>query len=128
MDNYFGGHAIFLTTTPCDERTIRVQVFANAGKEVSLPNLGLGDWDDEDHLENCRLDFKLRKKTRNLYPGACSLVYQHLMQIAAESLIVIGWDPKKQAGQPGLFGVPIAYSRTDEEQGRKTLHSHWQIW
>lgn len=79
MDNYFGGHAIFLTTTPCDERTIRVQVFANAGKEVSLPNLG--DWDDENHLENCRLDFKLRKKTRSLYPGACSLVYQHLMQI-----------------------------------------------
>lgn len=27
-----------------------------------------------------------------------------------------------------MFGVPIAYSRTDEEQGRKTLHSHWQIW
>eukprot|EP00984_Skeletonema_dohrnii_P018817 scaffold8892_cov117-Skeletonema_dohrnii-CCMP3373.AAC.2 len=39
MDNFFGGHSIFLTTTPCDERTIRVQVFANAGKEVSLPNL-----------------------------------------------------------------------------------------
>eukprot|EP00984_Skeletonema_dohrnii_P032417 scaffold26524_cov144-Skeletonema_dohrnii-CCMP3373.AAC.1 len=33
MDNFFGGHSIFLTTTPCDERTIRVQVFANAGNE-----------------------------------------------------------------------------------------------
>ena len=22
----------------------------------------------------------------------------------------------------------LAYSRTDEEQGMKTLHSHWQIW
>eukprot|EP00984_Skeletonema_dohrnii_P027901 scaffold17614_cov185-Skeletonema_dohrnii-CCMP3373.AAC.1 len=47
MDNFFGGHSIFLTTTPCDERTIRVQVFANAGKEVSLPNLR--DWDDKAH-------------------------------------------------------------------------------
>ena len=124
MDNYFGGHSIFLTTTPCDERTIRVKVFANAGKEVSLPNLG--DWDDEEFLEECRFDFDLRKDTRRLYPGACSLVYQHLMQIITECLI--GWNPKKQSGQPGVFGVPIAYSRTDEEQGRKTLHSHWQIW
>eukprot|EP00984_Skeletonema_dohrnii_P006748 scaffold2406_cov92-Skeletonema_dohrnii-CCMP3373.AAC.1 len=48
------------------------------------------------------------------------------MQIVTESLI--GWDPKKQSGRQGVFGVPIAYSRTDEEQGRKTLHSHWQIW
>ena len=124
MDNYFGGHSIFLTTTPCDERTIRVLVFANAGKEVLLPDLG--DWDDEGHLNKCRLSFELRKKTRSLYPGACSLVYQHLMQIVTECLI--GWDPKKHAGQPGVFGTPIAYSRTDEEQGRKTLHSHWQIW
>ena len=124
MDNYFGGHAIFLTTTPCDERTIRVKVFANAGNNVSLPKLG--DWDDASHLRDCRMEFDLRKNTRSLYPGACSLVYQHLMQIITECLI--GWDPKKQSGSQGVFGVPIAYSRTDEEQGRKTLHAHWQIW
>ena len=41
------------------------------------------------------------------------------MQIITECLI--GWDPKKQSGRRGVFGVPIAYSRTDEEQGRKTL-------
>jgi len=124
MDNYFGGHSIFLTTTPCDERTIRVQVFAKAGTEVDLPKLG--DWDNEGHIEECKASFQLRKTTRSSYPGACSLVYQHLMQIVTECLI--GWDPHTQSGREGVFGVPIAYSRTDEEQGRKTLHSHWQIW
>ncbi|KAL7451819.1 hypothetical protein ACHAWC_004215 [Mediolabrus comicus] len=124
MDNYFGGHSIFFTTTPCDERTIRVHVFAKAGSEVELPKLG--DWDDESHIKECEASFVLRKKIRSSYPGACSLVYQHLMQIVTECLI--GWDPKTQSGRQGVFGVPIAYSRTDEEQGRKTLHSHWQIW
>ena len=124
MDTYFGGHSIFLTTTPCDERTIRVQVFANAGTEVKLPKLG--DWDDEGHMDDCKASFNVRKNARSDYPGACSLVYQHLMQIVTECLI--GWDPKTQSGRQGVFGVPIAYSRTDEEQGRKTLHSHWQVW
>src|SRR6056300_2106884 len=124
MDTYFGGHSIFLTTTPCDERTIRVQVFAKAGTEVKLPKLG--DWDDEGHMDDCKASFNVRKNARSDYPGACSLVYQHLMQIVTECLI--GWDPHTQSGRKGVFGVPIAYSRTDEEQGRKTLHSHWQIW
>ena len=124
MHDLFGGHAIFLTTTPCDEQTIRVRVFADAGNKVSLPKLG--EWDDASYLRDCRIEFDLRKKTRSLYPGACSLVYQHLMQIITECLI--GWDPKKQSGRRGVFGEPIAYSRTDEEQGRKTLHAHWQIW
>jgi len=124
MDTYFGGHSIFLTTTPCDERTIRVQVFAKAGTEVELPKLR--DWDDEGHINECKASFDVRKNARSDYPGACSLVYQHLMQIVTEC--IIGWDPKTQSGRQGVFGVPIAYSRTDEEQGRKTIHSHWQIW
>ena len=124
MDNLFGGHSIFLTTTPCDECTFRVQIFANAGKEQTLPNLR--DYDDNRHMKDCVTSFDLRKRIRRLYPGACSLVYQHLMQIITECLI--GWDTKTQTGRMGVFGIPLAYTRTDEEQGRKTLHSHWQIW
>ena len=108
MYDYFGGHSIFLTTTPCDERTFRVQVFASAGNDVSLPNLR--DWDDEDHMRECIVNFELRKKVRSLYPGACSLVYQHLMQIVLECLI--GWDPNTHSGRSGVFGVPEAHSRT----------------
>ena len=126
MDNYYGGHSIFLTTTPCDEVTFRVRVFANAGTEQTLPNLR--DWEDEQHMEQCFADFNLRKSIRIRYPGACSLVYQHLMQIVTECLI--GWDVASETARDGggVFGIPIAFSRTDEEQGRKTLHSHWQIW
>eukprot|EP00986_Skeletonema_menzelii_P013820 scaffold8448_cov188-Skeletonema_menzelii.AAC.1 len=124
MDNFFGGHSIFLTTTPCDECTFRVQVFANAGREQELPSLR--DFDDQKHMGDCITSFNLRKRIRRLYPGACSLVYQHLMHIVTECLI--GWDHKNQTGRIGVFGEPLAYSRTDEEQGRKTLHSHWQIW
>ena len=29
---------------------------------------------------------------------------------------------------PGIFGTVIAYAPADEEQGRKTLHHHWQVW
>jgi len=124
MDNYFGGHSLFLTTTPCDERTFRVKIFVNSGREVSLPNLR--DWNDQDHMQECMLDLEVRKRTRSLYPGACSLVYQHLMDIVTKCLI--GWDPNTQSGRPGVLGIPLALSNTCEEQGRKTLHCHWQIW
>ena len=124
MDDFFGGHSIFLTTTPCDECTFRVQIFANAGKEQTLPKLR--DFDENGHMKDCIASFDLRKRIRRLYPGACSLVYQHLMHVITECLI--GWNTKTQTGRMGVFGIPLAYSRTDEEQGRKTLHSHWQIW
>mmetsp|Transcript_16303 Transcript_16303/g.26773 ORF Transcript_16303/g.26773 Transcript_16303/m.26773 type:complete len:201 (+) Transcript_16303:985-1587(+) len=77
-------------------------------------------------MKDCIASFDLRKRIRRLYPGACSLVYQHLMHVITECLI--GWNTKTQTGRMGVFGIPLAYSRTDEEQGRKTLHSHWQIW
>jgi hypothetical protein len=28
----------------------------------------------------------------------------------------------------GILGTVVAVSAADEEQGRKTLHCHWQIW
>ena len=39
------------------------------------------------------------------------------------------WDTTKQeATGKGVVGTPIAFSNAGEEQGRGTLHSHWQIW
>ena len=37
---------------------------------------------------------------------------------------------KKEQASPegGLFGIPIAFTSSTEEQGRKTLHSHFLIW
>lgn len=76
--------------------------------------------------EECVVDFNLRQRTRLQYPGACSLAFQDVMSIVIKALI--RWDEKKGKGGRGIFGVPIAYGRADEEQGRKTLHAHMQIW
>ena len=49
------------------------------------------------------------------------------MQIFVECLLQ--WDPKKQKAKgKGIVGTPLAFAPADEEQGRKTLHSHWQVW
>ena len=39
------------------------------------------------------------------------------------------WDTKTQSTKgKGILGTVIAFAGADEEQGRKTLHRHWQIW
>ncbi len=49
------------------------------------------------------------------------------MQFFVECLLQ--WDPKKQKAKgKGIVGTVLAFAPADEEQGRKTLHSHWQIW
>ena len=72
------------------------------------------------------IDFEVRRKQRETYPGACSLVYQHLIHIVIECLI--GWDLNTKSGTRGIFGKLLTWARTDEEQGRTTLHGHWQLW
>lgn len=77
--------------------------------------------------EDCIADFVIRKNTRLKYPGACSLEFQNVMQILIKCLLK--WDTKrmKSTGQ-GILGTVVAFFGADEEQGRKTLHRHWQIW
>ena len=42
---------------------------------------------------------------------------------------MLNWDPnKQQARGKGIFGTVLAFAPAHEEQGRRTLHSHWQIW
>ena len=77
--------------------------------------------------EYCLADFKIRKATRLTYPGACSHEFQNQMHIIIEKLFQ--WDIKKQkAKRRGILGTVLGYAPADEEQGRKTLHRHWQIW
>jgi hypothetical protein len=35
---------------------------------------------------------------------------------------------KKTTRGKRILGTVVAFSAADEEQGRKTLHCHWQIW
>ena len=49
------------------------------------------------------------------------------MQILTKTLF--NWDTKKQKAKgPGIFGTVVAFAPADEEQGRKTLHRHIQLW
>ncbi len=42
---------------------------------------------------------------------------------------MLNWDPtKQQARGKGIFGTVLAFAPAHEEQGRRTLHSDWQIW
>ncbi len=42
---------------------------------------------------------------------------------------MLQWDVKKKTSRgKGILGTDVAISAADEEQGRKTLHCHWQIW
>ena len=86
--------------------------------QVELPDLISSD---------CIADLKLRKQIRMDYPGACSIEFQNVMDIVIETLF--NWDIKKQEAKgPGIFGTVVAFAPADEEQGRKTLHRHIQIW
>jgi hypothetical protein len=77
--------------------------------------------------EDCIANFVLQKDARISYPGACSLEFQSVVQILTECLL--RWDTKTQTSKgKGILGTVIAFARADEEQGRKTLHQHWQIW
>ncbi len=68
----------------------------------------------------------LRREARINNPGACSLEFQSVMQILTECLLK--WDTKTQISKgKGILGTVIAFAGADEEQGRKTLHQHWQI-
>jgi len=77
--------------------------------------------------DKCLADFVLRKNARLNNPGACSLEFQSIMQILTECMLK--WDIKsKSSTGKGILGTVRAFAGADKEQGRKTLHRHWQIW
>ncbi len=72
-------------------------------------------------------DFQLKKDIRLNHPGACSLEFQNVMQIIMDCML--RWDSKNQTSKgKGILRTVLEFSAADEEQGRETLHPHWQIW
>jgi hypothetical protein len=85
-----------------------------------LPSLKCSD-------QECIADFQLQKHIRLNHPGACSLEFQDVMQIIMDCML--RWDSKKQTSKgKAMLGTVLAFSAANEEQGRTTLHHHWQIW
>ena len=62
----------------------------------------------------CVADFNLRKETRLMYPGACALEYESIVQIVIKCLF--RWDSCTQTGEPGVFGTLEARCVAHEEQ------------
>ncbi len=68
----------------------------------------------------------LQRDTRVKYPGAYSFEFQSVMQILTKCMLK--WDVKTQSSKgKGILGTVVAFTGADEEQGRITLHQHWQI-
>ena len=128
-----------LTITPCDKSTYAVKVMCSAREVVTLPDLpdplfyvkdlnqqraqGVGEV--RDPLGD---DLREREELRLKYPGACSLVFQHLMKIVEE--VLIAWDPEtlQSNKDKSEFKMTInGWAKAGEEQGRKTIHEHWLI-
>ena len=119
--HYFGLPHFFLTTTPDDDNSFLVQVYAQTFIDDDTPVSQLTD-------EELRSRSSLRTELRIKHPGLCAFYYQLVLDIVIEE--VIGWDVKKQSARPegGLFGKPLAFTASTEEQGRTTLHTHFQLW
>jgi len=76
--------------------------------------------------EDSIADFILRKDARLKNLGGCSLEFQSIMQILTECLLKWDIETKSSTGK-GILGTVLAFAGANEEQGRKTLHRHWQI-
>ena len=104
----FGIPHIFFTISPDDECSFKVQLWANAGRTITMPSL-----DCEENI--CLLDYRMRRDTRLKYPGACALEYESIMKTLLRTLF--GWNCKKRKGTKGIFGTLLAFSLGHEEQG-----------
>ena len=117
----FGASAIFLTVTPDDGNSLRIQIFVQQEtNEAPDPMLASN--------EDIKADFDLSIERRQIYPGFCAFDFQQITELMIQ--YILGWDRKAQASydEGGVFGVLEAWSATIEEQGRKTLHSHWILY
>jgi hypothetical protein len=122
IQHHFGTPSVFLTVTPDDDNSFLVQVLVDEIIDDDRPI---------ESISNEELTTRAKKRTnmRIRYPGVCALLFEHALEIVIEE--VIGWNMKKgkaREDQTGLFGKPQAFTATIEEQGRRTLHTHIQVW
>ena len=120
LQHNFGMPTHFLTVTPDDDNCILVQSYSQTDIDINSAAV-----DDMDAAEIERMSRK-RKELRIKVPGIAAKVFEDILDIIIET--VIGWDRRTNSAKIGLFGTPVAFTCTIEEQGRKTLHTHIQIW
>ena len=120
MQHNFGMPTHFFTVTPDDDNSILVQVYTQVDIDVNeIPT-------DEMSNDEIERNAQKRKQLRIKYPGITAMAFEDQLNIIIDT--VVGWDRKKNRAKVGLFGTPMAFTCTIEEQGRRTLHAHFQIW
>ena len=120
LQHHFGIPTFFLTISPDDENSWIIQVLC--GEQI-------------DHNICFDSDDNLRQKVKECialrieFPGMCALFFEEVLQVIVKEFI--SWDGKNEApreGYEGLLGVPTAFSMSNEEQARCTLHVHILLW
>lgn len=121
MCTKFGLPSIFFTVTPDDLDNFRIRVYSCGSEEDCPISIHSNDDEIDNYLDECA---EIRVK----YPGYCAHDFDSILKIVIEH--VIGWDLKSGTGKvnTGAFGDCEAWYTPVEEQGRKTLHSHFLIW
>ena len=122
LQHEFGISSYFLTFAPDDDNScFLLQVFSNEIVDDDTPI-------EQQSNDELRSKAKKRTEIRLRYPGLSAHMFEVVLDIVIEE--VIGWDLKnncaKDAG--GYFGKPLAYVIAIEEQDRRSLHAHIQIW
>ena len=122
LQHHFGTASYFLTVNPDDETSYVVQIYS---QQIIDDNISAIFQEDENILERSQSRQQLRIKV----PGICAFYFELIVEIIIEEILC--WDLQKE--QPlndkvGLFGETEAFTLSIEEQARKTLHAHIQIW
>ena len=122
FQHHFGMASWFISVTPDDENSVIVQIYS--GRKIDLDDRPIQSLSNEE----LSLRAKERTKLRIKYPGITAHFFELVLDIIIRE--VVGWNLEEQ--QPtrdsGLFGIPEALVAAVEEQGRKTLHVHLQVW
>lgn len=116
----FGPPTLFLTVTPEDSESFRIEVYAcGESRAPPKPNADIKAVND---------NVTTGRELRQNYPGLCAFDFDQLTRLIIDH--VLGWDSKNQCSKPqgGAFGKLNAWCAAVEEQGRKTLHHHWILW
>lgn len=108
MTHYLNAPQWFITLSPADNKH-PLCVYWSGSDETFRPEIKTAQ-------------DRLRLVTRN--PVACARFFDHVVQLFIKH--VCGWT--EDGPVRGLFGRPLAYYGTVEQQGRMTLHLHFLLW
>ena len=113
--NNNGKAHLWITISPPDHECRKILFYALQPKQF-IPH--------EDQVPDAALRFKVLADN----PVAAALHFERVLNVLIEN--IIGWDRKKKMPKRsgGLFGIPKAWVRVVEEQGRLTLHTHMLLW